>query len=1009
VTVDPVEPESQDPDPYSTREFEEALGGFTDRFPDLVGRYEVTSRLAAGGFGEVFHAHDPALGRDVAIKTPHPYLIDTREDLERYLTEARTVAKIKHSNIVPIYDYGSTDDGRCYLVSELIAGRSLAEVLRAQRSGERELDPVGAAEVVGAVAEALAHVHRLGLVHRDVKPGNILLDENGVAFLTDFGIALTEENLAGPHVTAGTVAYMSPEQAAADGVVDRRSDIYCLGVVLHEMLSGEPPVEAATSIQTLAAIRERTLPPLGEEIPAELRRICARMVARNPDDRYEDAAAAAGDLRRFVASVKRRHAHGLLAERTRLWHEAPEPKQLPTLREWVRILLGTRRASWTTEEARMMRTATRRRLGYGAVLLLAIVVGSFGPWQYFGARRSRALRGELLSAIPADVARILRDAASYERWFVPAVREALGDGVLSARADLNARLALVASEGIQPHLDALATHMITADPETLDAVCAILRPHRQAFLAPLLARARDRRERSAAERLRAFVALLLLSQGTGDAADDAERLSDPDASTTARLLVRESAELAGAWAKRLTGERQRLLPDLDDAFRNGDEVERIGAAASIAALRHPSEEDPIFVDIAQPAQLAELFAGGRVLRYPEKAAAVRLARPVAELEGDPAAARARANRVLQLLFQKGCHDAAAWSPLWGEESFFGVCRTLIIADCAIAGLPFADLVGALSKAQERKAPVLRVILLALGGYEFQEIDDEIVSDVLGLYEQHPDPGVHSAAEWLLRTWGREKQLEEALDRLATARFDGARGWFVTPTTKMTMVVVDINEPAMRTERRVAFSTRELTWREWSKVLGEAPPPGVDPSLPVDRLTVPRVFSFCSELSRLDGFDADDLPYGDPKDAKPRARYLSRRGYRIATEFEWKAACEATGSQTLAVMAPTVFGGYSWYRENSGGELQAVATRMPDPEGFFDRMGNVSECVHQVDGLPDDPVSETPDKRPIQQQDWFYKGGSIHASSGRRFCGRTDVATGTGFPVMGVRLVRTVDR
>src|SRR5262249_53497556 len=153
--------------------------------PQRIGRYRIEGVLGHGGFGLVYLAHDEQLSRPVAIKVPHARLIAEAGDAEAYLTEARTVANLDHSNIVPVYDVGSTQEFPCYVVSKYIDGTDLATRIKQSRLSLHE-----AVELVATVAEALHHAHKQGLVHRDIKPGNILLDKTGKPFVGDFGLAL---------------------------------------------------------------------------------------------------------------------------------------------------------------------------------------------------------------------------------------------------------------------------------------------------------------------------------------------------------------------------------------------------------------------------------------------------------------------------------------------------------------------------------------------------------------------------------------------------------------------------------------------------------------------------------------------------------------------------------------------------------------------------------------------------------------------------------------------------
>jgi serine/threonine-protein kinase len=263
-------------------------------------RYELTHLIARGGMAEVYRARDRLLDRPVALKVLFPELSVDRAFVERFRREAQNAAKLSHPNIVPVFDWGE-DTGSYFIVMEFIDGKPLSAVLR--ESGP--LDGNRAAAIASQVAAALASAHRHGVVHRDIKPGNVLITNEGQVKVTDFGIARavnTEESLTQTGAVMGTATYFSPEQAEGIGV-DARTDIYSLGVVLFEMITGRPPFLGDTPV-SVASKHVRDIAPMPRElletVPVELEAVTMKAMAKDPDQRYPDAEEFRADLLRFL-------------------------------------------------------------------------------------------------------------------------------------------------------------------------------------------------------------------------------------------------------------------------------------------------------------------------------------------------------------------------------------------------------------------------------------------------------------------------------------------------------------------------------------------------------------------------------------------------------------------------------------------------------------------------------------------------------------------------------------
>lgn len=303
----------------------------------LAGRYVLEELIATGGMAEVWRARDDVLARMVAVKILRPELAGDPALSERFQREAVAAARLTHPHIISVFDTGN-DDGTRYIVMEHFAGRSLRDILEERRP----LPPDQAVAIVLPVLEALGHAHGHGLIHRDVKPGNILVGKDGRVKVTDFGIAkaaYAHGDLTTTGAMLGTVRYISPEQVeGAD--IDARSDLYSVGVVLYEMLTGRPPFAAQTDVATaMARLNSDPLPPraIRPGIPRRLESVVARAMARRPAERFSSAEAMRAALERQAGPVDPSATRPLPAT-----HPADEPgpaRRGSALRSWMLVPL----------------------------------------------------------------------------------------------------------------------------------------------------------------------------------------------------------------------------------------------------------------------------------------------------------------------------------------------------------------------------------------------------------------------------------------------------------------------------------------------------------------------------------------------------------------------------------------------------------------------------------------------------------------------------------------------
>ncbi len=400
----------------------------------LNGRYELQRRVGRGGMAEVFLARDRLLDRPVAIKILFPEFATDPSFVARFRREAQSAANLNHPNIVGVYDWGK-ERGTYYIVMEYVDGRTVSEIIRSDGPIEAER----AAGIAADVAAALGFAHRKGVVHRDVKPGNVLITGSGEVKVADFGIARamtssSEENLTQTGSVMGTATYFSPEQAQGKPV-DPRSDLYSLGVVLYEMSSGKPPFSADSPVAIAYKHVQEPLPPLHEKVPGVPRgyeAITNKALAKDPAQRYQDAEELRADLLRFRDGrpVRTTVPPPVVAVPT------PEPRPVP---------------------AEEYHHKTRTGWFFAAIVVLLAILGGliFAFGRQLGVFDDRAVQVEVVDVVGSqvDVARQRLEALGFEVVLEPEASDEPVDQVIEQspesgeRADKGSAVTLTVSSG----------------------------------------------------------------------------------------------------------------------------------------------------------------------------------------------------------------------------------------------------------------------------------------------------------------------------------------------------------------------------------------------------------------------------------------------------------------------------------------------------------------------------------------------------------------------------------
>ena len=926
------------------------------------GEYEIIDEIAKGGMGVVFKARQKKLNRLVALKVIESNGLSESSVVKRFYVEAQAAAGLNHPGIVPVYDVGEASGCHFYSMS-FVDGSSLAE--RVKNKGP--LDPREAARLIKEAANAVDYAHHAGIIHRDIKPHNLLIDRDGKLQVADFGLAKLktgDSELTSDGQVLGTPAYMPPEQA--EGTPDSvgiTADVYSLGATFYFLITGRPPFDSATVQDTLRQVldKEPVAPrKLDNSIPRDLETICLKSLSKQSSRRYPSASELADDLERWLSNEP------ILARR-----------------------VGNLERAWKWCKRKPVIS------GVALAFLLCFSLGSGVLWERLQASRASGLVESLGTCESNEVPGILSALNDYKHWAEPRLLESLAieqEHDRASRKCLHLKIALAGED--TSIANELVNDLLVAEIKDIGNIRQALSRSIQVDKNRLWQVFRGDSSESVAVsnemQFRAGLALARMdSYSLRWQSQDYEFLVD-------QLINANVVHYSELW-KLLEPVKPKLVSPLEEIFYDIERTdsERLAAASTLSDFLSDDADRLLQLMLASNAAQFRLFFDGhdKISTAAQQQQLLNIVNiePSAELTGPQriSLGRRRANAAIALL--RRSKRSAIFNVLRYDND--PEAMTQFIYRCQKSGVAIRDVIECLEAVDKLRGPLgetrqkiddraMYALLLILGDYARENIPkskSSLISRLEDIYAHDPSAGVHSAAGWLLRRWGEPGKVRRIDETVTPYDPSGFREWYVekfdateespnaveapSDSLYLTMIVFQPEElvgsssikvdekqsmdkrPLKRAEA-LAVCDRELTYQQYQMKSGSV----VRTSEKEESLDLPAVginwldsVNFCNWLNERSQISPESQPVSQ-NDTNGRWQINTQRpGFRPLTAEEWKFVC-ASGCDTAYSFGSDVslLSQYAWYVENSQGTVKPGGELRPNCKGLFDMHGNLFE-------------------------------------------------------------------